>query len=67
MYMYLMDAGAKKYCKEFGSPGQEWHQMFPIAARRQAAESFAKSFETEWELGNFRDYLPKKYQRPGRN
>lgn len=60
---YLTEAGAKKYAKEFGSPGQAWHQMFDAGTRKRAAEALAKDFETEAALGNYDSLLPKKYQK----
>ena len=63
-FEYLVEAGAKKYAKEFGSPGHPWHKMFDVATRRAVAKSFAKSFETEYALGNYDSLLPKKYQKP---
>lgn len=60
LYMHYMDAGAKKYAKEFG--GGAWNVMFPVADRKQAAEAFARDFEAEYALGNYNGYIPKKYQ-----
>jgi hypothetical protein len=59
LFSYLVEAGAKKYAKEFGGT---WHQMFGVPTRRAVAESFTKSFETEHALGNYDHLLPKKYQ-----
>lgn len=61
LFGYLMESGAKKYVKEFGSPGDVWHQMFNTATRKHAAERFADYFEVEAKLGNYDNYLPKKY------
>lgn len=60
LYMYLMESGAKKYCKEFGGT---WNVMFSVPTRKLAAEEFAKSFEAEAALGNYAHLLPKKYQK----
>lgn len=59
-FMHLMEAGAKKYAKEFGGT---WNKMFDVPTRKTVAEKFAKSFETEFELGNYDHLLPKKYQK----
>jgi hypothetical protein len=59
LFGYLVEAGAKKYAKEFGGT---WHQMFPVPTRKAVAEELAKSFEAEFELGNYDHLLPKKYQ-----
>ncbi len=63
LFMYLMESGAKKYAKEFGGPGANWHEMFNVPTRRAAAERFAKHFEVEYDLGNYDNLLPKKYQK----
>lgn len=60
LYGYLMESGAKKYAKEY-SGGSDWHQIFSPATRKEVAERFAKSFETEAKLGNYDHMLPKKY------
>ena len=56
---YLVDAGAKKYAKDFGGV---WHQMFDVPTRRAIADRMAKSFEGEYALGGYSSLLPKKYQ-----
>jgi hypothetical protein len=53
LFMYLMDAGAKKYVAEFGTRGQKIDSMFNRNTRLQAARAFRDSFETEAELGNY--------------
>ena len=60
---YLVEPGAKKYAKEFGSPGQPWHKMFDVATRKLVAEELTRDFEREFELGNYDNLLPKKYQK----
>jgi hypothetical protein len=57
-FMYLADAGARKYTKEHGSPGTPWHKTFTVADRRQAAESLAHAFEAEAALGNYDHLVP---------
>lgn len=63
LFGYLVEAGAKKYAKAFGSPGQPWHKMFDVPTRKAVAEDLTKTFETEYALHNFDDLLPKKYQK----
>lgn len=53
-YKYLIEAGAKSYVREFGSPGQKWFQMFDVPTRKLVAKELTDSFVTEAELGNFR-------------
>lgn len=48
-FMYPVDAGAKKYFKEFGSPGMRWSDMFPKSARMEVAKSLAEDFAEEVE------------------
>lgn len=62
---YLVESGAKKYAKDFGSPTQPWHKMFDVAARKDVSEELARDFETEAALGNYDSLLPKKYQKQG--
>ena len=58
---YFVEAGAKKYAKEFGGT---WHKLFDVPTRRAAAENLTRAFEAEYKLGNFDRGLPKKYQKP---
>ena len=65
MFMYLAESGAKKYAQEMGSPGQAWHQMFPIEVRRVVAREWRDEFEAEYPNGTYDNMLPKKYQAAG--
>lgn len=58
---YLVEAGAKKYAREFGSD-QPWHKLFDVGTRKLVAEALTRSFEAEAALGNYDSLLPKKYQ-----
>jgi hypothetical protein len=62
---YLVESGAKKYAKEFATPG-EWNKIFSVPTRRRVAEELTKSFEVEADLGNYDNLLPKKYQTSSR-
>lgn len=55
-FQHLAEAGAKKYAKEHGAPGDKWSTMFPPAARKEVAEDFARYFEIEYDHGNW-DHL----------
>ncbi len=55
LFMYLMESGAKKYAREFATPG-EWMHIFSVPTRRAVAENFALYFETEYRLGRY-DHL----------
>lgn len=62
LFMYLVEAGAKKYTKEYSSPGDKWYEMFPKDLREAVATELRDSFEVEYDLGNYDNYIPKKYQ-----
>lgn len=49
LWLYLAEAGAKKYAKEFATPS-EWSRIFPPADRREAAKEFARYYEDELGL-----------------
>jgi hypothetical protein len=63
---HLVESGAKKYAKDFGSPNQPWHKMFDTATRKLVAEQLTRGFEDEFKLGNYDSLLPKKYQKASR-
>jgi hypothetical protein len=63
LWMYLVDAGAKKYVKDQGSPGQKWNEMFTKADREAVAKELNDDFEAEAKLGNYDDLVPKKYKK----
>jgi predicted RNase H-related nuclease YkuK (DUF458 family) len=47
LFMYLADAGAKKYHKEFGSPDDMWSDIFPKRDRQAVAEELRNYYEEE--------------------
>ena len=57
-FAYLIEAGAKKYAKEFSSP-KEWNRIFSVPTRRKLAVDYARHFEREAKRGEL-DYLLKK-------
>lgn len=63
LWMYLVDAGAKTYTKEYDSSDAKWNDVFPKDVRMAVAQEFAEEFEEEAELGNYDDMLPKKYRK----
>jgi hypothetical protein len=63
LFGYLVESGAKKYAKDFGSPNQPWHKMFDVGTRKRVAEELTRDFEGEYALGNYDNLLPKKYQK----
>jgi hypothetical protein len=62
LFGYLVESGAKKYAKEF-SIGTDWHKMFDVPTRKAVAEELTQTFEAEFELGNYDQLLPMKYQK----
>lgn len=66
-FSYLVEAGAKKYVKDFGTADQPWHRLFDVPTRKLVATQLAKDFETEAALGNYDHLLPKKYQKPAKS
>jgi hypothetical protein len=62
-FMYLAEAGARKYAREHGGGEHEWHVIFPIDVRRAAATAWRDEFEQKSRDGNYDNttYLPKKY------
>lgn len=53
-FSYVVEAGAKKYHKEFGGGGS-WHHTFPKPVRDTVAQAMAAEFVQEAELGNLYD------------
>jgi hypothetical protein len=51
LWMYLVDQGAQKYVKEFGSAGDRVDSIFNKATRMQVAAEFAKDFEQAVKTG----------------
>jgi len=63
LFGYLAESGAKKYDKEFGGGAPlEWARTFSPATRKAVAEELTEDFEGNWENGEYRGTLPKKYQ-----
>lgn len=56
LFMYLMDAGARKYTDEFGNKGDRIDVIFSKPTRMEVARRFRDSFVTEANLGNY-DHL----------
>jgi hypothetical protein len=56
-FMYLADAAAKKYVAEFGSRGDRIDSVFNHATRRAVAAEWAKTFEHEYQAGNWDKHL----------
>ena len=62
LFVYLVEAGDKKYRKEFYSSNDQKGYILTPAERLVVAKEFEKEFYDEAKLGNFNEYIPKKYQ-----
>ena len=58
-FMYAVDDAAKKYTKDFGTPGDE---IFDKKTKLAVAATLASEFKDEADEGNYDDMLPKKYR-----
>jgi len=47
LWMYLVDAGAKKYHSDFGTQGYKWYQQFPKELREHASKMLANQYLEE--------------------
>ena len=63
LFMYLVDAGAKKYQKEMGGSNLPWNKAFTKDTRLLTADMLAKDFEDSYEDGEYDDFIPKKYRK----
>lgn len=61
LWLYLADNGAKKYARDFATAG-EWNRMFSVPTRKLTAQLLNADFVSEYQSGNFSEYIPKKYQ-----
>lgn len=66
LFGYLAESGAKKYYADSVGrkvPGDRgWSEMFPKKLRDAVAEELRDKFEIEHALGNYDQYIPKKYR-----
>lgn len=53
LFGYLVESGAKRYAKEFGSFEREWSTMFTPATRQEAAKQLEASFRKAAEHGEY--------------
>jgi hypothetical protein len=60
-FMYLVEAGAKAYLREFSTPGDPMDLVFNRNTRLAVAASLRDYFQVEAKLGNYSTFLPKKY------
>lgn len=47
LWMYQVEAAAKKYTRQFDSPGARWSDVFSPATRRFVAKRIARDFMAE--------------------
>lgn len=62
LFLYLVESGAKKYTREAGTM-TPWHEFVNISTRRKIAENLTESFESDYALGAYGEYVPKKYRK----
>jgi hypothetical protein len=55
LWGYHADRAAQEYTKQYGHPGQKWHEMFSTKHRRQAAHHWADEHRDEMGYGNFHE------------
>jgi len=55
----LLNAAAKRYVKEFGSPGDRWNALFSPMQRHIAAEHLAEEF-LDWYRTDYTPPAPKR-------
>jgi len=53
LFGYLVESGAKRYAKEFGSSEREWSTMFNPATRHEAAKQLEASFRNSAQQGEY--------------
>ena len=58
-FMYAVEDAAKKYTKDYGTPGDN---IFDKKAKLAVATTLASTFKDEADEGNYDDLLPKKYR-----
>ena len=66
MFMYLVDAGAKKYIQEFASSDTKVADIFPKKIRAEVAESIRDDFESEAEIGGYDDLIASRQNKNNR-
>jgi hypothetical protein len=59
LWGYHADRAAQAYTKEFGSPGDKWHQQFSPADRREAAAHWEHDERGDIKSGSSRTYKGK--------
>ena len=52
LWLYVVDAGAKKYAKEFANPS-DWNKMFAKDVRMELSSDLAEYYTEEINLGNY--------------
>ena len=66
LFMYFVEAAARKYCREHCSSEKEWSRVFDKSTRMEVAEELADDFESEIRESGDMEYItkhiPKKYR-----
>lgn len=58
----LIEAGAKKYAKEFASPS-DWNKIFSVETRKHLVNEYADAFVKKYERGEFNYLIPEKHKK----
>lgn len=58
LWSYLIEAGAKKYIREFGGPGDRMQNIFPKKLRDELAKEYADGYYEEIKLGSYDELIP---------
>ena len=58
LWGYLVESGAKKYAKEYGTE-RDWSRMFNPRERQLVATRMARNFKETADAGQYDDFLPQ--------
>lgn len=59
-FSYAVKDSAMHYASEFGGA---WNKLFTKEDRDSVAKQLTEDFEEEYKLGNYNEYIPKKYRK----
>jgi len=53
LFMYVVEAAAKKYTRDYSSKDTKWHELFPTNLRKALSEEMADDFDENYKTGEF--------------
>lgn len=62
-FSHFVETAARSYAREHAANERDWNVIFPKPVRDEVARRFRHEFEVEARMGNYNDYLYKKYRR----